>query len=272
MGFTVIATPYAVTFRHDECAGQLHAAFTSALTLLQGDRQLRWAAPAGAPVHGVGHSNGALMHAMIASMCAPANSANALISFNNRQVGEAVPVPLSPLQVALQPLRASQPLEATAQAATDLALEAARGLPGLDPETLRMLRGMAPAVWQLGSVFDEVGAGAVDFSPSPEQNRQLIAAFYRVPRTLLVQYADDGIDQSPMLEELLTRRGVGAVERAVLPGNHLTPVGPAAGYGVAEGSFSPLDALAQAALALAQKDMRVTGQRVGQWLAGQNKA
>lgn len=35
-------------------------------------------------VHGVGHSNGALLHALIGAMFAPANASNALISFNNK--------------------------------------------------------------------------------------------------------------------------------------------------------------------------------------------
>jgi hypothetical protein len=35
-------------------------------------------------VHGVGHSNGALLHALIGAMFAPPNSSNALISFNNK--------------------------------------------------------------------------------------------------------------------------------------------------------------------------------------------
>lgn len=38
------------------------------------------------PVHGVGHSNGALLHLLIGSMLAPPNASNALISFNNKYV------------------------------------------------------------------------------------------------------------------------------------------------------------------------------------------
>lgn len=36
------------------------------------------------PVHGVGHSNGALLHLLIGAILAPANASNALISFNNK--------------------------------------------------------------------------------------------------------------------------------------------------------------------------------------------
>ena len=38
------------------------------------------------PVHGVGHSNGALLHLLIGAALAPPNASNALISFNNKWV------------------------------------------------------------------------------------------------------------------------------------------------------------------------------------------
>lgn len=37
-------------------------------------------------VHGIGHSNGALLHGLIGSMFAPPNVSNALISYNNKCV------------------------------------------------------------------------------------------------------------------------------------------------------------------------------------------
>ena len=43
-------------------------------------------APAGLPVHGVGHSNGALLHLLVGSLYAPQNASNILISFNNKCV------------------------------------------------------------------------------------------------------------------------------------------------------------------------------------------
>ena len=35
-------------------------------------------------VHGVGHSNGALLHLLIGATCAPENASNVLLSFNNK--------------------------------------------------------------------------------------------------------------------------------------------------------------------------------------------
>ncbi len=95
-------------------------------------------------MHGVGHSNGALLHALIGALLAPPNASNALISFNNkcalpgsragciaeavfgnrqlrpwmrmpgvkgcswrpRQVKDAIPLSLGPIQAAVASLRA----------------------------------------------------------------------------------------------------------------------------------------------------------------------
>lgn len=79
--------------------------FTVALARLQGSDELAWAAPPGSPVVGVGHSNGALLHLLIGALCAPGNAANALISFNNKQVRDAVPVPLDGIRPTIKALR-----------------------------------------------------------------------------------------------------------------------------------------------------------------------
>lgn len=69
-GYTCIATPFAVTFNHVGCARDVHAAFLAAVAQLRAGRGT-WAAPAGVPTHGVGHSNGALLHALIGVVCPP---------------------------------------------------------------------------------------------------------------------------------------------------------------------------------------------------------
>jgi hypothetical protein len=49
--------------------------------------------PDDVPVHGVGHSNGALMHALIGCYYPQPVTSNVLISFNNKDVAEAIPIP-----------------------------------------------------------------------------------------------------------------------------------------------------------------------------------
>jgi len=266
-GYTVVTTPYSVTFQHDICAFDVHAAFNNALQELRDTPKLAWAAPMSAPKHGVGHSNGALMHAMIGSLIAsPANASNVLISFNNRQVSEAVPVPLDPLQAVVQPARGDDRLENMAKAAVGQVLSTAVDLGAVDIEMRKNIEEILPAATQIGSVFDEVGDGSQDFTPSPEANEQLFENSYNVPKTLLVQFMDDSIDQSVKLEQVLQRRvPPGGVELMKLTGNHLTPVGGSPQIRV-PGAFGPAEAIAQAALSLSQADLRRVGQQVVSWL------
>lgn len=59
-------------------------AFEAAVSELRGDRLQRWAVPQGLPVHGVGHSNGALLHLLIGCQLRTPNQSNVIISFNNK--------------------------------------------------------------------------------------------------------------------------------------------------------------------------------------------
>jgi len=158
-GYTVIATPYAVTFEHKVCAECLHSDFLSALDDIRSmDSMSRWVAPQSVPIHGLGHSNGALIHAMIASLFAPDNVSNVLISFNNRQVVEAVPVPLTSLQAGLQPVRAVDTLANLAKRSISLTLDVVEALEnqgGSGGELSKFVKEFAPAAVQVGSVLDE---------------------------------------------------------------------------------------------------------------------
>jgi Protein of unknown function (DUF1350) len=266
-GYTVVVTPYSVTFQHDRCARNVHTAFINALQELRQTPKLTWTAPVGAPTHGVGHSNGALMHAMIGSLIKnPINTSNVLVSFNNRQVSEAVPLPLDPLQALVQPVRGDNRLESMAKSAVGQILSTAEEFGAVDSVMRKNIEQIIPAATQLGSVFDEVGDGSQDFTPSPEENERLFERTYNVPRTLLVQFEDDNIDQSIKLEQVLQRRVPrGGVERMKMIGNHLTPVGASPQIRV-PGAFGPAEAIAQAALSLSQADLRRAGQQIVSWM------
>lgn len=51
------------------------------------------AVPPDVPVHGVGHSNGSLMHLFISSLQPGSVASNVLMSYNNKEVGDAIPIP-----------------------------------------------------------------------------------------------------------------------------------------------------------------------------------
>lgn len=267
-GYTVVATPYAVTFDHGTCARRVHARFAGTLRELRSDSGSRWAAPEGARVHGVGHSNGALLHLLVGALCDPPNASNALISYNNRSVKEAVPVPLGAAQPVLERLRARGRLEAqAAQAATQAlgglraAADLARAPPGW-PEALGQL---APALEQLGSVLDEVGDGSFDFTPTPEEAHALISSSYKVPATLLVQFDDDTIDQSREMAAALRGRNARGISSLRLPGTHVTPVAPSLGW-VPQGPLTVSAALALAAQGVAQAGAHRLADQVNLWL------
>ncbi|GFR42362.1 hypothetical protein Agub_g3058, partial [Astrephomene gubernaculifera] len=140
-GYTVIATPYALTFRHDQCAQAVRQQFLDSLEEIRsgragsagggGSKGGGWggsssrsptdprvtrllpadAAPDDVPVFGLGHSNGSLLHLLIGCLHPGASHSNMLLSFNNKQVKDAVPLPglLDGLPAAVQAARAAAP-------------------------------------------------------------------------------------------------------------------------------------------------------------------
>lgn len=82
-GYTVVATPYEVTFKHADCAKRVKEQFDSDLEALRAAGRRAWV-PEKAPVCGVGHSNGALLHLLIGSLYQAPAAANVVISFNNK--------------------------------------------------------------------------------------------------------------------------------------------------------------------------------------------
>ena len=111
--------------------------FLSSVDVMRQTNQA-WMVPRGLPVHGIGHSNGALLHLLIGSQGCSENASNVIISYNNkwvlkaaeqnrccpqccaewgpaaRQVKEAIPVPLDGLQTLVQNARSS-PWQASLQ-------------------------------------------------------------------------------------------------------------------------------------------------------------
>ena len=85
-GFLVVATPYDLSFDHLKTCDAIISRFERVARLL--------ARTYGAlPVVGMGHSCGALLQVMITSLFPDTpRAANALISFNNKPVSEAVPL------------------------------------------------------------------------------------------------------------------------------------------------------------------------------------
>jgi hypothetical protein len=113
-------------------------------------------------------------------------------------------------------------------------------------------RDAVPLVEQVSSIFSQFSslfaesspAFSVEFTPSPVETTHLIAQKYQVRRNLLVQFANDTIDQTTGLSDVLQSRFPGMIATHTLAGTHLTPLGP--DVKLQAGSvFTPWDAIAQ---------------------------
>ena len=121
---------------------------------------------------------------------------------------------------------------------------------------------------------DNGGGDAVEFVPSPEESRALIERGYSVPRTLLVRFENDTIDETPAMAALLRRVNAAGVSVSTLPGSHVTPCGgelPSStslpsSSGSSSGSPSAVDLLALGGAALLQADARRLAASVLDWL------
>lgn len=255
-------TPFGVTFDHSAAAAAVTGAWVAALAGLRADPATAWAAPPGVPTHGLGHSMGAHLHALAASLRLPGSGDGAgtphasltLLAFNNRSVSESVPVPMDGVRAAVEGFGG---FAAAAAAAAGFDLGGGRpdvpvpaGVAGASPASsaptadsliragiaaltaagvpvdASSLAGLAPALDQFGGLAGEVGAGADEFIPTPAQAKALIAAGFAVPRALLVRFADDTIDETPELGRILSGINAGGTIVEILPGTHVTPCGP----------------------------------------------
>lgn len=271
-GHTVIATPYPATFRHADAARDVTAAFWRVVGELRAGENA-WAAPAGLPTHGVGHSMGALLHLLASSSHATGHASTVLLSYNNRPVSDAVPVPLDSAAGAARSVLAAARGAAggSLPKAGDLLTAGLAALAGagvsVPAGAAAALGEAAPALDQLAAVTGEVGDGVAEFDPPPAESRRIIQSGYRVPRTYLVAFSNDTIDESPSLAALLRGAGSTNVTFDTLPGTHVTPCGGDVSWAVGAAP-SALDLLALGGRAVLQADARRLAARVVGWLDG----
>ena len=243
-GYGVLCTPYDLTFNHAACARDVRERFRRGVGALEAQGEV----PEGLPAFGLGHSNGALLHALSGASGDHGRSADVLISFNNKQVSDAVPVPGAVEALGGQASRL-QPLPAE--------LARAVGAAALPPE----LSAEAEAsVLQLGTLIAELESGVTDFTPAPAESRELIRRGYDVPRALLIGFSNDSIDETPAL--------AGALEGGTvlkLRGTHATPCAPDIAWPVGR-TFTPVDAVALGLKSLALLELRTLINRTVQFL------
>ncbi len=85
---------------------------------------------------------------------------------------------------------------------------------------------------------------AVEFTPSPLETNTLVRERYSVRRNLLIKFANDTIDQSEKLTQVLQQRFPDMVTAQTLPGTHTTPLGQDVKWETGS-TFTPFDAFGQ---------------------------
>lgn len=91
-------------------------------------------------------------------------------------------------------------------------------------QAMTLLNQVVDAMEQVPSLLHEMSTtGRTEFHPAPGKIRDMITRSYQAPRTLIVQYTDDDIDQSEEMEQLLSQKQQ-EVSRRVLAGGHMAPL------------------------------------------------
>lgn len=215
-GALIVAVPYGTSFDHLRVADEVHFKFERCLKAL-GAQAIQLSR------FGVGHSLGALLHALIGSRYPITSSGNVLMSYNNRPATDSIPL-LSPFIApnlrALGPLLsqlATSPLRSGVEQWVDL-------LKGASPNIVKQV---IPVLEQLNPIYLEIANGTQEFTPPPEESRMIIRQGYTVPRNLLLRFAADEIDETPQLASALQSSAVASMlELTVktLPGEHARPL------------------------------------------------
>ena len=250
-GYIIVSTPYNLIFNYvSMCA-----------CILRDSRDALSRVPAELPLIGVGHSCGSLMHTLLPVLYPDdcRRCANVLISWNNKPAKEAIPqfeeviVPfvktLLDDNAAAADFRENllRSLEQADEAATELASSQFTPL-SFEKELLPLTRQGLKIVEQIPDLLEQVNAGDREFIPRVEECADLLRSRYGVPRSLLISFDDDEIDETDALEALLRLApggssadgAVDSVHRARLTGTHVTPLTQDVFISTPFDSFDPL--------------------------------
>lgn len=108
-------------------------------------------------------------------------------------------------------------------------------------------------------------ASELEFIPSPARTNAIVTQDYQVRRNLLIQFANDDIDQTADLSQVLRSRFECAIALQKLPGTHLTPLSQQVRWQVGT-TFTPLDAIGQWMNQETGRDFQRLKQEILRWL------
>eukprot|EP00210_Caulerpa_lentillifera_P005641 g5394.t1 len=226
-GYSTIATPFPVTFKHKECSELLRDRFENVVCLLRDSNDSYDIVPDDVPVHGIGHSFGALAHSLIGCSRIPIAS-NVLVSFNNKEVESAIPIPglLPAVRLAFQLYDQSPMKLITSPIPTvkTLLKEFVKQVNFEETISALVRRSVDDGIDQVDSILMEIQQGFTNFDPVPDASAELIKTEYNVPKTLLLQFTNDSIDESSFLYNLISSTSPSqTIVYRKINGTHLTP-------------------------------------------------
>lgn len=175
-GYIIVATPYKLDFDYVKCADEILDRFDRVAVQLA-----REVGPL--PVVGVGHSAGALLQTLITCLFPGAPRAgNVLVSFNNKEVREAIPafdelvVPvtdsiLDDAPQSVQFRNAVGNFRAILDSTVDTIASSVL-VPGfVENEAVPVLRQGLEILYQIPFVLRTIHSGTRDFIPSPDETK-----------------------------------------------------------------------------------------------------
>lgn len=218
-GALIVATPYATGFDHLRTVDEVYFKFSRCLKALGPSVQVL-------PSYGVGHSLGSLLQVLMCSRYVVPRTGNVLMSFNNKPATDSIPFLspfIAPSARALGPILsqlATSPLRTGVEQWLDIIKNAVPG------DTFRQI---LPLIEQLTPIYLDVANGTQEFTPAPQESRQMIKDGYAINKNLLLKFSDDTIDETPILASVLQSSPLwnqGSLELTVksLPGDHARPM------------------------------------------------
>lgn len=243
-GFVIVATPFDLSLDYLKTVGNIVETFEA----IEIDLALEFGA---IPVIGVGHSAGALFHAISASLFDDVSPKAGLIlvSYNNKPINSAIPAfeqLVTPLAKQLVDSEERLPeklrefiedLPETLDAAVEGSLltptKVKESVLPLSRDSRRVVEQFQPLLRELAGkprekqpvVAEEAIPPLTEFYPPPADIRSAISNMYGVEQTLVVKFRSDSIDESEVVMDCVMSRGGGIeVSLMELGGNHLTPL------------------------------------------------
>ena len=217
-GYVVIATPFVNTLDHEAIAQSVLKSFEFTLEKLKDLGLIR---KRYLPIYGVGHSMGCKLHLLIGTIPRIDRAGNILISFNNFSANKAIPF-----------------IEQFNQFNNQFKEQLTQFNNQFNQGDKISNQGSS------SSLSNSISNLNVEFTPNPEETKNIIANSYSVRRNLLIRFIKDDIDQTREIYNILDQLFPEMVTVKRLPGTHVTPIAQDIPWQAGK-EFTAFDALGQ---------------------------